>query len=80
MQNHGRDKADWLSALTIIGRIFIFVPIAAGLIQWIIDLTGKSPANNEVIYSGSAMLIICGIVTLVYVAVKRFRKGLRGEE
>lgn len=80
MQNHGGDTADWLRALTIIGRVFIFVPIAVGLIQWIIDFTGESPVDNEMIYSGSAMLIICGIVTLVYVAVKRFRKGLRGEE
>jgi len=56
------------------------VPIIVGPIALILSLYGFNPINDESIFAGSTMLFLCGVATLVYVAVKRFRQGLRGEE
>lgn len=80
MKNHKHSTGDWLSALTIMGRILIFVPIIIGLIALLLSLYGINSVNSEVVFSGSTMLFLCGVATLVYVAIKRFREGLRGDE
>lgn len=79
MQKRKRDTSDWLSALTIMGRILIFVPIIISLIAILLSLLGTSPVNDESIFAGSTMIFFCGVATLIYVAIKRFRQGLRGE-
>ena len=79
MQKSKRDTSDWLSALTIMGRILISVPIIVSLIAILLSLFGDSPVNDESIFAGSTMIFFCGAATLIYVAIKRFGQGLRGE-
>lgn len=79
MKKHRGSTGDWLSALTIMGRILIFVPIIVGFIAWLLSLFGANPVSDESIFAGGTMLFLCGVATPVYVAVKRFRQGLRGE-
>jgi hypothetical protein len=80
MQNRKKKSSDWLSALTIMGRILIFVPLIVTLIAILLGLFGTSPVNGESVFAGSTMIFFCGAATLIYVAIKRFRQGLRGEE
>jgi len=80
MQKHKQDTSDYLSALTIMGRILISVPIIVSLIAILLGLFGASPVNGESVFAGSTMIFFCGVTTLIYVAIKRFRQGLRGEE
>jgi len=80
MQNRKQDTGDGLSALTIMGRILISVPIIVSLIAFLLSLFGSNPVNDENVFAGGAMIFFCGAATLIYVAVKRFRRGLRGEE
>ena len=79
MQKHKQDTSDYLSALTIMGRILIFVPIIVGLTSSLLGLFGVNPVDNDIVFSGSTMLFLCGVAALVYVAIKRFRQGLHGE-
>jgi hypothetical protein len=79
MQRRKLDTSDWLSALTIMGRILISVPIIISLIAILLSLFGASPVNDGSIFAGSTMIFFCGAATLIYVAIKRFRQGLRGE-
>ncbi len=78
MNKHKQSSGDWLSALTIMGRILIFVPIGASLLGFILSNNGGLEASSGVAYV-MGMIFLCGVVTLVYVAIKRFREGLRGE-
>ncbi len=80
MKEHKQGVGDWLSALTIMGRILIFVPIIVSLIAFLLSLFGTNPVNDESVFAGSTMIFLCGVATLIYVAVKRFRQGLRGED
>ena len=80
MRKRKQNSGDWLSALTVIGRILIFVPIIVGLIIFLCSLYGTNFNAPETLFAGSSMIFLCGLVTLVYVAVKRFREGLRGDE
>lgn len=70
MKKHERSSGDWLSALTIMDRILIFVPIIIGLIALLLSLYGINSVNSEVVFSGSTMLFLCGVATLVYVALR----------
>jgi hypothetical protein len=47
---------------------------------FLLSFFGVNPVDNENIFTGGAMIFFCGAATLIYVAVKRFRQGLRGEE
>jgi hypothetical protein len=69
-----------LSALTIMGRILIFVPLVVTFIAILLGLFGTSSINGESVFAGSTMIFFCGAATLIYVAVKRFWQGLRGEK
>jgi hypothetical protein len=62
------------------GRILIFVPIAVSLLSFILSLFKASPVNGESIFAGSTMIFLCGVIALVYVAIKRFQQGLHGED
>ena len=78
MKKH-KSTGDWLSALTIMGRILISVPIIIGLVAILLSLFGVNPVDEESLFAGSTMIFLCGVATLIYVAIKRFRQGLRGE-
>ncbi len=118
MKEHKRDTSDWLSALTIMGRIMLLVPIIIAIIVFISSIfwqseivteppvLGEAPATSlqnettnensgegpttitilqrnrvaETLTPGGVMIFLCGAATLIYVAVKRFRRGLRGED
>jgi hypothetical protein len=80
----GQDKSDgdWLSALTIIGRILIGVPVGSSLVAIIYYALsggeGLTASPTEIFLYG--LIMLCGFVTLIYVAVKRFQRGLHGKE
>jgi len=78
MREHKQTTGDWLSALTIMGRILILVPIVASLLGFILSNDGGLEASSGDAYV-MGMIFLCGVVTLVYVAIKRFQEGLRGE-
>lgn len=79
MKEQKQSNGDWLSALTVMGRILISVPIIIGFIAIPLSIFGVNPVNDESVFAGSTMIFLCGVATLIYVAVKRFRQGLRGE-
>ncbi len=79
MKKHKRSSEDWLSALTVMGRILIFVPFILGLIVLLFSVFGYNPIGLDTLSAGASMVFLCGTVTLVYVAVKRFREGLHGD-
>ena len=88
---------DYLSTLTITGRIMIFVPLIVDLILFVSSalwgdeaiaessIEGPSViilqrnAGMEYLTTGMSVLFICGLCILIYVAIQRFRQGLRGE-
>jgi len=80
MKERKQDTSDYLSALTIMGRILISVPIIVSLIAFLLSLFGTNPVDNENIFAGGTMIFLCGTATLIYIGFKRFRQGLRGEE
>lgn len=92
MEKH--NSGDWLRGLTIIGRILVFTPIFTGLLFLIFNFNSKTFETSvegpsmvvihtntavDTITAGASMIFICGLVMLIYVAVKRFRQGYRGE-
>lgn len=48
MQKRKRDTSDWLSALTIMGRILIFVPIIISLIAILLSCLEPVPLTTRV--------------------------------
>jgi len=82
MKNQNKVDGDWLSALTVIGRILIGVPVGVSLVALLyFALSGGDgfTASRVDIFIFST-IILCGIVTLIYVAIKRFQRGLQGKE
>lgn len=79
MQKGKQDAPDWLSALTVMGRILISVPLIVSLLAVLLSFFKANPLNDESIFAGSSMIFLCGVATLIYVAIKRFQQGLRGE-
>lgn len=79
MKRHKKSPGDWLDALTVMGRILLFVPIGVSLVGTLIfALSGGgglegSPADAYIM----GVIFLCGFVILVYVAIKRFQEGLR---
>jgi uncharacterized membrane protein len=69
-----------LRALATMGRILLIVPIVAGAIVTIIEAPSPSWVDWHTVLAGAALVMLCGLVTLGYVAVKRFRRGLQGED
>ena len=97
MKKNKQANGDWLTTLTIMGRILVFVPIIVGLIVFISSFFWQNEIAEESIIEGSTiaiihnnvalqtltggafMIFLCGLATLVYVAIKRFRQGLHGD-
>jgi hypothetical protein len=92
MEKH--DSGDWLKALTTVGRILVFTPLFAGFLFSIFNFSTKTFENSvegpstviihtdttvDSITAGATMIFLCGLVMLVYVAIKRFQQGYRGE-
>jgi hypothetical protein len=77
-----KESNDWLHALEIMGIILIVTPIIVGLplILYVI-LTGKNilMGNSGGGYSVSLM-ITAGIITIIYVSIKRFKEALKKGE
>ena len=67
-----------LRALTVIGRILLGGPILAGIIVSVIEAVSPSWVDWHTVAAGAGIIMLCGLITLGYVAVKRFRRGLRG--
>ncbi len=82
MKNQDNVNGDWLRALTLIGIVLFAVPIVASLIGTLYYALsgggGLTATPTEMFLYG--LIILCGFVTLVYVAVKRFQSGLKGKE
>lgn len=82
MKNEESISNDWLSSLTVIGRILIAVPTGASLVADLYLVLsgggGFTLSSSEMFIYGIIML--CGLTTLVYVAIKRFQQGLKGKE
>ena len=66
---------DWLSAVEVIGKIFIFTPLIIGLPPMIYtSLTGFS-INIDL--SGAFLMFQAGFITIIYASIKRFQEGRR---
>ena len=69
-----------LQALIIMGRILLAVPLLFGIVVSIIEAVSSTTLDRDTFLAGGGMVMLCGLVTLGYVAVKRFRRSLRGED
>jgi len=69
-----------LRALATMGRILLIVPLAAGIIVSVIETASPSWVDWHTVAAGAGIIMLCGFVTLGYVGVKRFRRGLAGKE
>ena len=80
-----KESGDWLHSLTVMGRILLLTPFIAGLLKFLFEIvSGKDieeilGVNLEGLVQAVGLVTIVGIVTLIYVAIKKFRQGLKGE-
>ena len=66
-----------LSALATMGRVLLFTPIVIAFLTWLV----RDPHTiQESVLAGGGTVMICGLVMLGYVGVKRFRRGVAGKE
>ncbi len=68
-----------LSVLAAVGRTMIFVPIILTILSVIASLIGLN-LDVQSVASGLGGVFLCGIAILLYVAFRRFRRGIRGED
>ncbi len=68
-----------LSVLAVVGRTMIFVPIILTILSIIVSLVGLN-LDVQSLASGLGGVFLCGIAILLYVAFRRFRRGIRGED
>ncbi len=68
-----------LSVLAVVGRTMIFVPIALTVLSIMASLIGLD-FDVQPVASGLGGVFVCGIAILLYVAFRRFRRGIRGED
>jgi uncharacterized membrane protein len=82
MKNQETMGVDWLSALTVIGRILIVVPVSASLVAILYFALsgggGFTGSPTDMFIFGT--IILCGLVILIYVAIKRFQRRLQGKD
>ena len=69
-----------LHALTVMGRILLVVPLVVGIVIGLIDAASSADLKGDTVAVGGGLVMLCGISALGYVGVKRFRRGLRGDE
>jgi Ca2+/H+ antiporter len=77
-----KESNDWLHALEIMGIILIVTPIIVGLpLILYATLTGKNIVMGD---SGAgysvSLMITAGIITIIYVSIKRFKEALKKGE
>ena len=80
-QGKTEPSEDCLHSLTILGRIFIWTPIIIGLPAVIYTLvTGENigPISSGDGAYASGMIFTSGLITLIYVSIKKFQKSRRG--
>ncbi len=68
-----------LSVLALLGRTMIFVPIILTILSTIVSLIGLN-LDVQSVALGLGGVFLCGIAILLYVAFRRFRRGIRGED
>lgn len=68
-----------LGVLSVVGRTMIFVPIVITILSIIASLFGLN-LDVQSLASGLGGVFVCGIAILLYVAFRRFRQGIRGED
>lgn len=73
---------DWLSALTVIGIILVAVPVGASLVATLFFALsgGGGFTGSPIDIFLFSTITLCGLVTLIYVAIKRFQRGLQGKD
>lgn len=72
---------DWLHALEIMGKILIFTPIAVALpliLYAILTRTNIGVEDGGAGFS-AGLMITAGIMTIIYVSIKRFKEALKDE-
>jgi len=72
-----KEPNDWLNAVEIIGNILIFTPIIVSIPPIIYAiLTGVNVSIGDVGAGFSAgLMIFAGIISLIYVSIKRYKEG-----
>jgi len=72
-----KEPNDWLNAVEIIGNILIFTPIIVSIPPIIYAiLTGVNVSIGYVDAGFSAgLMIFAGIISLIYVSIKRYKEG-----
>lgn len=70
-----------LASLTVTGRVLLFTPIFIGMSMLIYSLV----TNNNIELPGvevgaytTGLLIICGVIILIYVSIKKFQIARNG--
>ena len=79
MTDLDRNTNTQLNVLAAVGRTMIFVPIIITVLSIIGSLIGIE-LDVQSLASGLGGLFLCGVAILLYVAFRRFRQGIRGEE
>jgi len=72
-----KESNDWLCALGIMGKILIFTPIAVALpliLYAILTRTNIGVEDGGAGFS-AGLMITAGIITIIYVSIKRFQGG-----
>ncbi len=67
------------SVLAVVGRTMIFLPIVITVLYIIASLIGFN-LDVQSVASGLGGVFLCGVAILLYVAFRRFRRGIRGED
>ncbi len=68
-----------LSVLAVVGRTMMFVPIVITILSILASLIGLN-LDVQSLASGLGGVFLCGIAILLYVAFRRFQRGIRGED
>ncbi len=79
MKDLNKNSDVQLSVLAVVGRTMIFVPIILTILSIIVSLIGLS-LDVQSLASGLGGVFLCGIAILLYVAFRRFQRGIRGED
>lgn len=77
-----KQSDDYLRALTVMGVVLMWTPITVGLANFAVSATTGcdvfSDSSGGEMYT-TALFLASGLTILVYVGIRRFRQGLRGE-
>ncbi len=82
-QNRTESSEDSLRSLMILGRILLWTPIAIGfpaLVYALITGDDIGPVSSGDGLYGAGMISASGLVTLIYVSIKKFQKARKGTD